>query len=271
MDYRTIILEKKDKVAVITLNRPERLNAINPQLSEELVSAVDEVEKDNEVKVLVITGAGRAFCSGGDVGRMAGATEEDADATSWSKEMQQKLSQGSGTNRVVPRLQKMQKPTIAMVNGVAVGAGFDLALACDIRIGSEKARFVNGYIRIGLCPATGGTWLYPRVMGIGKALEYLLTGDFMDAKEAEKLGVLNHLVAADELEKETMALARRLANGPSIAIGLTKIQVYKGLGMDLDTALQMGAALELIPSASEDHKEGVAAIREKREAEFKGK
>jgi len=269
MNYQAIVLEKKDNIAVITLNRPERLNAMNPQMSSELSSAVDEVEKDDEVKVLVITGAGRGFCSGGDVGGMTRGTEEGTGTARGAREMQQRLSQG--TSRVIPKLQKMQKPTIAMVNGVAVGAGFDLALACDLRVGSEKASFVNGYIRIGLCPATGGTWLYPRVMGLGKALEYLFTGDFMDAKEAEKLGVLNHLVSADELEKETMALARKLANGPSIAIGLTKLQVYKGLGMDLETALQMAAALEIIPSGSEDHREGVAAIREKRQARFMGR
>ena len=158
-----------------------------------------------------------------------------------------------------------------MVNGIAAGAGFDLALACDLRIGSENARFMNAFIRIGLFPGWGGTWLYPRVMGLGKALEYLLTGDFLEAKEAEKLGVLNRLVPADELEKETMSLARKLAVGPPIAIKLTKLQVYKGLGMDLETALQIAAACETITLSSEDHKEGISAFLEKRQATYHGR
>jgi enoyl-CoA hydratase/carnithine racemase len=165
----------------------------------------------------------------------------------------------------------MQKPTIAMVNGVAVGGGFDVALACDLRIGSKDARFRNAFVKIGLFPGWGGTWLYPRVMGLGKALEYLFTGDFLGAEEAERLGVLNKMVVPEELEKETMVLARKIAQGPPIAIRLMKLQAYKGLQMDMETALEMAAACETITLNSEDHKEGVAAFREKREAQFKGK
>lgn len=269
MDYQTIILEKKENVAVMTLNRPERLNAISPQMVQEMVSALDDVDEDAETRVLVITGSGRGFCSGADVGEMTGRTQRDADAARRAEELRQGLIHSAG--RVIPKLQKMQKPTIAMVNGVAVGAGFDLALACDLRVGSENTRFMNAFIRIGLFPGWGGTWLYPRVMGLGKALEYLFTGDFMEAKEAERLGVLNRLVPADELEKETMALAHKIANGPPIAMRLTKLQVYRGLEMDLETALQMAAACETITLSSEDHKEGVTAFREKRQALFEGR
>ncbi len=269
MDYQTIILEKKEKVAIITLNRPERLNAISPQMTQELLSALDDVDEDGEMRVLVITGAGRGFCSGGDVGGMAGGRERGVGTARGGEEMQRGLSRGGGG--VTLKLQKMQKPTIAMVNGTAVGAGFDIALACDLRVGSENARFVNGFVRIGLLPITGGTWLYPRVMGLGKALEYLFTGDFMEAKEAERLGVLNYLVPAEELEKETMTLARKIANGPPIAMRLTKLQVYQGLRVDLETALQMVANCQGITLSSEDHKEGVTAFREKRQAIFQGK
>jgi len=269
MNYQTIILEKKENIAIVTLNRPERLNAINLQMRQELSAALEDVDKDDEMRVLVLTGAGRGFCSGGDVGGMAGGTERGAGTTGGTEEMRQELPRGVGS--IMLKLQKMQKPTIAMVNGVAVGAGFDLALACDLRVGSENARFVNGFIRIGLSPVEGGTWLYPRVMGLGKALEYLFTGDFMEAKEAERFGVLNRLVPADELEKETMSLARKIANGPPIAMRITKRQVYEGLGVDLETALQMIAASQNIALGSEDHKEGVTAIREKRRAEFQGK
>lgn len=269
MDYETIILQKKDNIATLTLNRPERLNAISPQMTEELVSALGDVDDDDEVRVLVITGAGRGFCSGADVGGMAGGTQRGSGSLRGAEEIRQGLRRSAG--RVIPRLQKMKNPTIAMVNGAAVGAGCDLAFACDLRTGSENTRFMNAFIRIGLFPGWGGTWLYPRVMGLGKALEYLYTGDFIEAKDAEKLGVLNRLVPADELEKETMALAQKIANGPPIAMKLTKLQVYEGLNMDLETALQMAAACETITLTSEDHREGVTAFREKRQAKYQGR
>ncbi len=269
MSYEAIILEKKDNIATITLNRPDRLNAINSQMTQELASALDDVEADNEVRVLVITGAGHGFCAGADVGGMAGGVERGSVSAVSAEDLRQGLIHSAG--RVMPRIHKLQKPTIAMVNGPAVGAGFDLALVCDLRIGSENARFMNAFVRIGLFPGWGGTWLYPRVMGVGKALEYLYTGDFMEAEEAEKLGVLNRLVKADELEKETLALARKIAAGPPISIKLMKLQVYKGLGTDFETALQIAAACETITLSSEDHREGVTAFREKRPAKFRGR
>lgn len=270
MNYQAIILDKKENVATITLNRPEKMNAITPQMTEELIAALDDVDADAEMRVLVITGAGRGFCSGADIGGMGGGAERGSTGAARNAEdLRQGLIQSAG--RVMPKIQKFQKPTIAMVNGAAVGAGFDITLACDLRTGSENARFMNAFVRIGLFPGWGGTWLYPRVMGLGKALEYLYTGDFIEAEEAEKLGILNRLVPAGELEKETMALARKIANGPPIAIKLMKLQVYKGLGMDLETALQMAAACETITLTSEDHREGVAAFREKRPAKFQGR
>ena len=269
MDYQTIILDKKEGIAILTLNRPERLNAITPQMTEELVSVLGNVDEDDEMRVLVITGAGRGFCAGADVRGMAERTKKGSGSARGAEEIRQMLRQSAG--RVIPKLQKMKKPTIAMVNGAAVGAGCDLAFACDLRTGSENTRFMNAFIKIGLFPGWGGTWLYPRVMGLGKALEYLYTGDFMEAKEAEKLGVLNRLVPADELEKETMALAQKIANGPPIAMRLTKLQVYQGLNMDLETALQVAAAYETITLTSEDHREGITAFREKRQARFQGR
>ena len=269
MNYEAIILEKSEDIATLTLNRPEKLNAIDARMTQELIAALDEVDADGEVRVLIVTGAGRGFCSGADVGGMAGGRGGESSAPRSAEDIRQGLTQGAG--RIIPKLQKMQKPTIAMVNGAAVGAGFDIALACDLRVGSENARFMNAFVRIGLFPGFGGTWLYPRVMGLGKALEYLFTGDFMEAQEAEKLGVLNHLVPASELENETRALARRIADGPPIAIRLMKLQVYKGLEMDLETALQVAAACETITLTSEDHREGVAAFREKRKPRYRGR
>ncbi len=270
MNYETIILEKKGNIATITLNRPERLNATTSQMHEELVNALTDVDEDDEMRVLVLTGAGRAFCAGADLGRRSEGTEERRTRpATGAEEIRRELARR--TQEITRKLPKMQKPTIAMVNGVAAGGGCDIALACDLRVGSENARFVNAFIRIGLFPGGGGTWLYPRVMGLSRALQYLFTGDFIEAKEAERIGVLNLLVPADELEKETMSLARRIANGPPIAIRLTKLQVYEGLGMDFDTALQMAAACETITRSSEDNREGVLAYLEKRQAKFQGK
>jgi enoyl-CoA hydratase/carnithine racemase len=269
MDFATILLKKEDWIATITLNRPDRLNAVTSKMAHELLAAIEDVDKDDEVRVLVLTGAGRGFCAGADVGGMTGGTQEGMGTARSAEEMRRYHSRVVG--RICLGLQKLQKPTIAMVNGIAVGGGFDMALACDMRIGSKNTRFRNAFVKIGLFPGWGGTWLYPRVMGLAKALEYLFTGDFLEAEEAEKIGVLNKLVPSEDLERETMGLARKIAQGPPIAIRLMKLQAYKGLQMDLETALEMAAACETITLTSEDHKEGVAAFREKREAQFKGR
>ena len=269
MNYETIILEKKESIATITLNRPDKLNAFVEGMASEILSALADVGDDDEIRVLVITGAGRTFCAGGNVKGMTGGTEIGEGSAKGPEGIRQRIYRGA--NRVVAGLQAMEKPSIAMVNGVAAGAGCDIALACDLRIGSENARFVSSFIKRGLFPGVGGCWLYPRVMGLGKALEFLFTGDFIEAAEAEKIGVLNHLVPAAELEKETMTLARKIADGPPIAIRLAKLQVYEGLGMDLETALRFAAACEVITLSSEDHKEGVAAFLEKRQAKFQGR
>jgi len=269
MGFESILLKKENWIATLTLNRPDRLNAVIPQMAQELLEVLDEVDKDDEVRVLVLTGAGKGFCAGADVGGMTGGTQPGMGTARNAEEIRRYHSRVVG--RICLRLQKLQKPTIAMVNGVAVGGGFDMALACDLRVGSKNARFRNAFVKIGLFPGWGGTWLYPRVMGLGKALEYLFTGDFLGAEEAEKFGVLNKLVPPEDLEKETMVLARKIAQGPPIAIRLMKLQAYKGLGMDMETALEMAAACETITLTSEDHKEGVAAFREKRDPQFKGR
>ncbi|MDD4859526.1 MAG: enoyl-CoA hydratase/isomerase family protein [Dehalococcoidales bacterium] len=270
MNYTNIILKKEDRIATITLNRPDRLNAISGDMIEELMNAFDDVDKDAEVRVVVITGAGKGFCSGADVQKMTGGAEKDnISATGGAEQIRQMML--TSATRTISRLRAIQKPTIAMVNGVAVGAGFDLALACDMRIGSENARFMNAFVRVGLFPGWGGTWFYPRAMGVARGLEYLFTGDFIESKDAERFGVVNRIVPAADLEKDVMTLARKIANNAPIPIKLMKMQVYEGLGMDLETALKVAAAFETITLTSEDHKEGVAAFREKRPAVFKGK
>ena len=165
----------------------------------------------------------------------------------------------------------MEKPTIAMVNGVASGAGMDIASACDIRTGTSKSRFLAAYIRIGLFPGWGGTWLYPRVMGLAKAAELIFTGEFLEAEEAYRLGMLNKLVSEEELEPVTMEMARKIADGPPIALRLAKLNLYKGLEVDLETGMRFAAASATIPLTSEDHWEGVKAFREKRAPKCQGR
>ena len=271
MNYETLIYEKEDGIARITLNRPEKLNALGYPMEPEIGMAVDEAARDNEVRVLIITGAGRGFCAGGDF-RYTQLREHEV------KPEEAEIRGESIPGRLIQRLfhgiltlQRMDKPTIAMVNGPAVGGGFDLAMACDLRIGSPNTRFMMAFTRIGLVPATGGAWFLPRIVGLPKALELLYTGDFVESEEAYRIGLLNKLVPAEKLEEETMALARKLANNPPVSLRLDKFMVYKGLDTDLETALGLGVACLNIALQSEDHLEGITAFAEKRPPVYKGK
>ncbi|HSR12250.1 MAG TPA: enoyl-CoA hydratase [Thermodesulfobacteriota bacterium] len=266
MAYETLLLEKKDGIGVLTMNRPDRMNAFNQLMEAEFVEALKEADLDDEIRVLVLAAAGKSFCAGADVQRMS--AEERERRPRGAEDFRRGFRNIQG---VILGLQRLEKPTIAMINGPAVGGGFDLACACDIRIGCEKARFMVAFTRIGLFPGWGGTWLYPRIIGIPKAAEMLFTGDFLEAKDAERYGLLNRLVPSEDLQKETMVLARRIADGPPVAIRLSKLQLYKGLQMDLETAMKIAAACETITLTSEDHKEGVAAFKEKRKPSYKGK
>lgn len=271
-NFETLILDKDHEthIARITLNRPDRLNAINDTMEYELVSAIEDVSTDDAMRVLILTGAGRGFCAGADTKGMAGGDEKgihSGERTAEEIRRNFRLPQ-----RMILGLHRMEKPTIAMVNGTAVGAGFDLACACDIRIGSSAARFMVAFVRIGLFPGYGGTWLYAKALGsVAKAAELLFTGDFMEAEQAYQHGLLNQLVDAEELEAATMEMAEKIAKGPPIALRLAKLMLYKGLEFDLETAMQMAAAAETITLSSEDHKEGLAAFREKRPPEYFGR
>lgn len=269
-EYQYIILGKDptERIATLTLNRPDRRNALNDIMQDEIGDALEEVANDDGVRVLILTGAGRVFCAGGDLEQLRGGSEPGTWVTDNVDDIRRSFKR---TQRFMLALQRMEKPVIAMINGAAVGAGFDLTCGCDIRIGTPRARFMVAYVRIGLFPGFGGTWLYPRMLGsIGKAAEMLFTGDFMEAEEAHRLGFLNHLVAEDELESTTWEMARKIANGPPIAIRLSKLMLYKGLEFDLETAMQMAAAAETITLTSKDHIEGTAALRESRQPNYEG-
>ncbi|MCY4416516.1 MAG: enoyl-CoA hydratase-related protein [Chloroflexi bacterium] len=255
-------------VARVTLNRPDRLNALNDQMQIEIADAVAKADSDPNVRVVVITGAGRAFCAGGDLNNLGGS--DDGSGEGWTSGNADEVRRSFRlAQEMILGVQRCEKPVIAMVNGVATGAGLDLACACDIRIGTPRSRFMSAYVRIGLFPGFGGTWLYPRTLGsLGRAAEMLFTGDFLEAEEAYRLGFLNRLVPEDELEATTMAMAERIAAGPPIAIRLSKLMLYKGLEFDREPAMKMAAAGETITLTSRDHIEGVAAFREKRDAQY---
>jgi len=264
MSYETITVNKKEHIAIITLNRPDKMNAVNPQMVNELVAALREVAEDSDVRVAVLTGAGRAFCSGHDISYFAGGGEEQRSPSQTAEQVRR-------VQKISLALQKMEKPTIAMVNGATLGIGCDFAFACDMRVGSYDAYFASGFVRMGAIPGAGGTWFYTRLMGLGRGLEFLFTGDSLPAEAAERIGVLNKLVPAEDLERETMELAQRLVKGPPVAIRLAKMQAYKALEVDLETALEMAATGQAVAMSTEDHREAATAFRQKREAQFKGR
>ena len=260
MSYETIILERKGGIATLTLNRPEKLNALNTKMGEELESAVDEIVKDREVRTLIITGAGRGFCSGADVGDMAQAP---------SPVEIRYLTQTA--HKIILALTDLEKPVIAKVNGVAVGFGCSLALSADMIIASEKARFGVIFSRIGLIPDGGSLFHLPRLVGPAKAKELIFTAKMFDAKEAERIGLINNAVPADELDDEVNKLAEQLAKGPTVAYGIAKKIINNGLSMDLNSVLECEAFGQTIAGTTEDAREGVMAFLEKRKPKFKGR
>lgn len=263
MGYETIIVEKKDAVGRITLNRPSTLNAINHAMGEELNSALKEIEKDEKTRCLVITGAGRAFCAGEDVSglkeRYGGGSQP-----SLGDHLRKKY------HPMILRIRNMEKPVIARLNGIAAGSGASLALACDIRIASEEAGLKQAFIGVGLVPDSGSSWLLTRLLGPGKALELIMTGQTVNAKDAESLGLVNKVVPATELDKTVDDLAHRLASGPTKALGLSKRVVNRVSNLELADALEYEALHQDIAGRTSDHLEAVKAFLEKRQPKFSG-
>ena len=262
MNYEHIILERKENVATLTLNRPEKLNAINEKMIEELGSVMTKVSQDRNVRVLVITGAGRAFCSGADVGDMAKAA---AGATMEIRHWTQMA------HRVILAITDLERPVIAKVNGVAVGIGCSLALSADMIISSENAQFSLIFSQIGLIPDGGSLFHLPRLVGPCKAKELIFTARKVNAKEAERIGLINKAVPAEKLDNEISMLTRQLAEGPTTAFGMAKKIMNKGLSMDLSSVLECEASGQALVGTTEDAREGVMAFLEKRKPQFKGK
>ena len=259
--FSTVTVEQEDGVATVTMNRPERKNAFNDLMLVECHAALDQASRDRATRVIVLTGAGDAFCTGGDVAGMGEAISPvDRKALLWDK------------MQAIPRLvERIEQPVIAMVNGDAIGGGMDVALMCDMRIASQKARFSEAYVRIGLVPGDGGSYFLPRLVGMAKALELLLTGDFIDGIEAARLGVVNRAVPPERLRDETYALARKIASRPPLAVRLTKRLTYQSARADLSGALDAASSHVVLVQQSEDHVEAVKAFLEKRPGRYSGR
>lgn len=261
MEYRDILVKKDGGVAVVTLNRPQALNALSMEIRDGLGTIFQDFRTDDSVRAVVLTGAGRAFSAGGDVKGMA----------EFKPPMEAKDFVRNKIHRAVLAITTLEKPVIAMVNGVATGAGCCIALMCDLVIAAESARFGFAFVRIGLGPDWGGAYFPTKLVGPAKTKELLFTGKLIDAREAERIGLINRVVPDAQLEAATMELAHQLAKGATKAIGAAKTAVNRAVDTDLLTYLEYEANMAALLLQSEDHKEGVRAFLEKREAVFKAK
>ncbi len=262
MDYQDIIYTREEGIATITLNRPDRMNAFSPEMTRSIYQAVKDADQDEQVRVLVITGAGRAFCTGGDVRAM----EQTIDQPAAEKDKPEPIDV-----RLPLCLQRFEKPIISAINGVTVAGGLDLACACDIRIASDRASFAMVYVRRGMIPVDGGTFLLPRLIGIDRACQLIWTGDRIDAREAERIGLVTMVVPHEELPSATRELAAKLAKGPPLVIQKAKRAIYEGLEMDMASAMGYVASAVKELNKTEDFEEGLRAFVEKREPVFKGR
>jgi 2-(1,2-epoxy-1,2-dihydrophenyl)acetyl-CoA isomerase len=257
--YETLLAETQDGVRALTLNRPDVLNAINAQMGEDLLQALRDAERAAEVRCVLLAASGRGFCAGADL------REQVPGQTSLGDLLRARY------NGIVLRMRTMEKPVIAAINGVAAGAGCNLALAADLRIASDRANFIEAFSRVGLIPDSGGTWFLPRLVGMGRALEMMFFADPMDALTAERLGLVNRVVPHDDLMARAKEWAARLAAGPTRAYGLIKRGVNRALALDLQGALEYEAHLQEVAGRTQDHREGVAAFLAKRPAQYIGR
>jgi 2-(1,2-epoxy-1,2-dihydrophenyl)acetyl-CoA isomerase len=263
MDYKTLIFTIDKAVARITLNRPESLNAINVEMGEELTKVFQELNSNNEVRAVVLTGAGRAFCSGGDVKQMLSVVDKDP-ASYFGAPLEM-------YNRLILAIRELPKPVIAAINGLATGAGFNLALACDVRIAGESARMSQAFIRIGLVPDCGGTFFLPRIVGWTKAMELMLTGELIDSEQAKQLNIVNLVAKDSELESTAGFFAGQAAELPTFAIGRLKRLMNASFSSSLEEQLALEAEMQVGCAGTQDFAEGVKAFAEKRQPKFKGK
>jgi enoyl-CoA hydratase len=259
MALANVLIERRGRVALLTINRPDKLNALDVATRNDIPAAFAELEDDEEVRVVVITGAGdKAFVAGADINEFAGKTAV----------VQRAVMRGS---RAFDAVEEFPKPVIAMINGFALGGGCELALACDIRIASSKAKFGQPEIKLGIIPGGGGTQRLARLVGEGRAMELILTGDMIGAEEAARIGLVNYVVAPEELEAKAMEVANKIAEMSPVALAMAKQAVKNAARLDLRAGLEAEVDLFALCFSSEDKEEGVRAFIEKRKPDFKGR
>lgn len=268
-DHQDVLYDVQGHVAVITLNRPERLNALSTDLTTGLAEYIDRAWTDDGVRAVILTGAGRGFCSGQDISGRTIADRGGADDR--PPTIADRRHNLRGIQRVGRSVAQLDKPYLAAVNGAAAGAGMDLASMADIRFASSAAKFTQAYSRNAIIPGNGGCYFLPRIVGMAKALELLWTSRTFMADEALAMGYVSRVIEPEKLMEETLAFAQELAAGPPVAIQYMKQLAYKSQGVDLDTALNMAQWMQTIAASTEDAREGPRAIREKRPANFAGR
>jgi len=264
MSYKCLLYDVTDGVATLTLNRPERLNALGDTLRDDLHDAITRASADASVRAMVVTGAGKGFCSGGDVKAM-----NESVASGTSRPLLEQIA--PSRDRTLLAMRDAPQPIIAAVNGAAAGAGMNLALACDLRIASTAARFAQAFVRRGLHPDWGGTYFLPRIVGTAKAAEMIFTGDLIDAAEALRLGIVSQVVEPEALLPTALDLARRIAAGPPVAIRLAKRAIYRNAESDLRSALEFETFAQNACRDTDDAREGIRAFVEKRPPVFRGR
>lgn len=259
MEYENIIVERKSNIAYVTINRPEVRNALNQQTLNEISHSLAELEQDDNVKCIVFTGAGgKSFAAGADIGQLKTRTFLDA-------------FQPGNMQQVYDKIEACKKPTIAMINGYALGGGCELAMACDIRVASTNAKLGLPELNLAIMPGAGGTQRLARIVGKGKALEMILTGKIIDAEEAKMIGLVSEVVSPDELVAKTEEIAEKIMSKGPLAVMLAKLAVHHGADADLKTGLLIEKLSQAVLYESEDKQEGTAAFLEKRQANFKGR
>lgn len=257
MNFENIIYKKEGNIGIISINRPKALNALNSMVLTELNQALDIIEEDQETYLLLITGEGKAFVAGADIAEMRNKTAEEA---------KKFAKQGMDLFR---RIEQLAIPTIALVNGFALGGGCELAMACDIRIASEKAKFGQPEVGLGITPGFGGTQRLPRLVGLAKAKELIFTGDMIDAQQAVNIGLVNKVTTVEKLFDEGMAMAEKIVSKGQVAVRYSKEAINSGMQVDIDTAMNIEANLFGLCFANSDQKEGMDAFIEKRKPQFK--
>ena len=262
--YETILSKKSDGVMTIALNRPDKLNSFNGVLHEEIYDALNRAATDDDVRCIVLRGEGKGFSAGADLAEVVEG-DGDPNGPDLGEYLRRTYSQ------LVTRMVDIEKPIVAALHGPVYGAGLGIALACDLRVAAESVKFSVAFIKIGLIPDAGVSFFLPRIIGLGRAMEMSMLGEALEAEEAHRVGLVNRVVPDERLEEEVAEYAEQLAGLPTMAMGRIKQTLYKSFESDLAAALEAEAAGQSVCGYTRDHKEGVAAFMEKREANFTGK